>query len=259
MMSEEKNFPAGYRWLKCDLHTHTPASCDTPEMRGVSESDWLCAYMKQQIDLVAITDHNTGKWIDPLKQAYSSLRHDKTSSFRPLTLIPGVEITTADGIHILALFEPSVTTQFVEDFLTKIGSPADTRGDSSCASAIGALALISHIITSGGVAVPAHIDRKRGKGLLLLEPDLLFPILDSSDVRIVESLTDGHGWPTGRRPWGVIAGSDSHTLSSEDPYSRFPGCIYSMIYSKPGCTMDLFQACTHPDRVRRVIPAHYLE
>ncbi len=258
-MSEEKEFSAGYRWLKCDLHTHTPASCDTPEMKGVSESEWLCAYMKQQIDLVAITDHNTGRWIDPLKQAYSTLKHDKIPSFRPLILIPGVEITTADGIHILALFDPSVTTSFVENFLTNIGSPADARGDSSCTAAVGALALISRIITSGGVAIPAHIDRRRGKGLLHLESELLFPIVESSSIRVVESLTDGHGWPTGRRSWGVIAGSDSHTLSSEDPYSRFPGCIYTMLYTKPGSLKNLVQACAHPDRTRRVIPDHYLE
>jgi len=258
-MSWEKELSAGYRWLKCDLHTHTPVSCDTPEMKGISESEWLCAYMKQEIDLVAITDHNTGRWIDPLKQAYYTLKHDKIPSFRPLLLIPGVEITTADGIHILALFDPSATTLFIEDFLSQIGSPADTRGESSCAAAIGTLALINRIMTVGGVAIPAHIDRRRGKGLLHLEPELLFPILESSCVRVVESLTDGHGWPTGRRSWGVIAGSDSHTLSSEDPYSRYPGCIYTMLYMKQGSMRNLVQAFTHPKRIRRVIPDHYIE
>ena len=64
-MSGENEIPPGYRWLKCDLHTHTPASCDTPEMNGVTESEWLSAFMKNRIDLVAITDHNTGRWIDP--------------------------------------------------------------------------------------------------------------------------------------------------------------------------------------------------
>jgi|GEM_PF-2834917 len=258
-MGEVNGLSAGYRWLKCDLHTHTPASYDTPEMKGTSEFEWLCAFMKQQIDLVAITDHNTGRWIDLLKQAYSKMKSDSFSSFRPLILIPGVEITTADGIHILALFDPAVSTSFVEDFLTNIGSPSDIRGDSSCASSVGSLALINCIINSGGVAIPAHIDRRRGKGLLHLEPGHLFPILESSKISVVESLTDGDGWPSGRRSWSVIAGSDSHTLSSEDPYSRYPGCIYTMLHMKQGSINSLVQAITDPNKIRRAIPDHYIE
>jgi hypothetical protein len=246
-------------WLRCDLHTHTPASCDTPEMNGISESEWLSAFMKQQIDLVAITDHNSGRWIDQLKRAYSLMRENQSPVFRPLILIPGVEITTADGIHLLALFDPTESTSFVENFLTSIGSPIDTRGESSCSAKTGTLTTIRVIEENGGVAIPAHIDRKRGKGLLDLKPEKLGPILKSSDIRLVESLNDGIYWPSCGQSWTIVSGSDTHTLSSDDPYSRNPGCIYTLLYMRIGNLQNLIQAITHPFGVRRVIPNRYIE
>lgn len=228
-------------------------------MSGVTESEWLYAFMKQRIDLVAITDHNTGRWIDSLKHTYSAMNYNHLSIFRPIILIPGVEITTADGIHLLALFDLKTTTSFIEDFLTSIGSPAETRGDSSCASELGAFEIIKEIVVHDGVVIPAHIDRKRGKGLLTLEPALLEPILESKDIVVVESLSAKSGWPSCGKSWSVVAGSDSHMLSSDDPNSRFPGCIYTKIYMKSGTLQDLAVALSQSNGIHRVIPNHYIE
>lgn len=65
----------GYRWWKFDFHNHTPASDDygkgpdQAQHKQISHKNWLLNYMLQGIDCVAVTDHNTGAWIDPLKQA----------------------------------------------------------------------------------------------------------------------------------------------------------------------------------------------
>ena len=65
----------GARWWKFDLHTHTPASQDYgkgPDQaseKGVAPRDWLLGFMRAGIDCVAVTDHNSGQWIDPLKEA----------------------------------------------------------------------------------------------------------------------------------------------------------------------------------------------
>lgn len=69
----------GARWWKFDFHTHTPASDDygkgsnQRELKKISPKEWLLNYMRAEIDCVAITDHNSGAWIDPLKQALSEL------------------------------------------------------------------------------------------------------------------------------------------------------------------------------------------
>jgi hypothetical protein len=33
---------------------------------------WLLKYMTAEIDCVAVTDHNSGAWIDKLKTAYAT-------------------------------------------------------------------------------------------------------------------------------------------------------------------------------------------
>ena len=65
---------AGARWWKFDFHTHTPAS-DFRDM--ITPECWLKAFMKKGIDCVAITDHNSGAWIDPLKQKLEELEESK--------------------------------------------------------------------------------------------------------------------------------------------------------------------------------------
>ena len=63
----------GSRWWKFDFHTHTPASsdygkgADQASLREVSPRDWLPGYMRAGVDCVAVTDHNSGAWIDGQK------------------------------------------------------------------------------------------------------------------------------------------------------------------------------------------------
>ena len=72
-------FP-GARWWKFDFHTHTPASFDTHawqqakgERSEVTPEKWLLKFMAAEIDCVAITDHNSGAWIDSLKASYQQM------------------------------------------------------------------------------------------------------------------------------------------------------------------------------------------
>ena len=112
----------GSRWWKFDFHAHTPASRDATAWQQaigteseVTPKRWLLEFMKAGIDCVAVTDHNSGEWIDRLKNAYSEMRgHAKRGKppdgFRRLTLFPGVEISVNGGFHLLAIFDPAAST-----------------------------------------------------------------------------------------------------------------------------------------------------
>ena len=118
----------GSRWWKFDFHTHTPASTDTPWYRNgltLTPWDWLLKYMAAGIDCVAVTDHNSGAWIDPLKAAYAAMKAladsgQAPAGFRDLTLFPGVEITVSGGFHLLAIFDPTQTTRTITDLLAGV-------------------------------------------------------------------------------------------------------------------------------------------
>lgn len=234
-MAREPNTNEMNRWWKTDFHTHSPASRDT-HMEGVSEADWLMAFMEAGIDVIAITDHNTGLWIDQVKMAYTQMERELIPGFRPLTIFPGVEITTGDGVHLLALFDLHQGTETIESLLDDIGSPHATRGEASCYADAPIHEIIHIIERNNGVAIPAHIDRKRGKGIFCLDQNHLSRLIQSGSFFVVESSGDVSDWmtPYQNNPhrWAVIAGSDTHTLNPDDPISRTPGSIFTRIYMK---------------------------
>lgn len=152
----------GARWWKFDFHTHTPASFDY----GKSDSslklsktarDWLLDYINKGIECVAVTDHNSGDWIDRLKDAAVNLRDEGYAIF----VFPGVEITANSNIHVLGIFDPRASSA---DINAVIGASKfrGTKGDSDSVAEESAENVIKEMISAGGVAIPAHIDMKAG-------------------------------------------------------------------------------------------------
>ena len=117
----------GAKWWKFDFHNHTPKSDDYGKgpnqaaLKARSPREWLLDFMAAGIDCVAITDHNSGEWIDPLKEELVKLDAEKPAGYRPITLFPGVEISVNGGIHILALFDPEVSGSKIIGLLSKCG------------------------------------------------------------------------------------------------------------------------------------------
>ena len=83
---------SGARWWRFDFHTHTPASGDYREGR-VTPADLLIGFMRAGIDCVAVTDHNSGGWVDLLKSELVKLEEQENPDFQRLHLSPGVEIS----------------------------------------------------------------------------------------------------------------------------------------------------------------------
>ena len=182
----------GSRWWKFDFHTHTPASTDTPWHRNgltLTPQDWLLKYMAAGIDCVAVTDHNSGAWIDPLKQAYAQMKAladsgQAPAGFRELTLFPGVEISVSGGFHLLAIFDPAQTTRTITDLLAAVRYQG-TDGDSDGVTSEGPEGVFQAVLAAGGIPIPAHADRPDdgGKGLLARRSDGNASRLDANTLR----------------------------------------------------------------------------
>lgn len=182
----------GSRWWKFDFHTHTPVSRDTPWYKHnlqLTPEQWLLKYMAAKIDCVAVTDHNSGAWIDKLKQAYSEMKAQADAGsppegFRELTIFPGVEISVSGGFHLLALFDPSATTRTITDLLAAIRYQG-TDGDSDGVTREGPEIVVQAVLDAQGIPIPAHADRtgESGKGLLALrDGSVASPRLDANTI-----------------------------------------------------------------------------
>ena len=213
----------GARWWKFDFHAHTPASSDYgkgPQQRvfaKYSPRDWLLDFMNAEIDCVAITDHNTSRWIAKLQKAYTDLRNERNPAFRPLWLFPGVEITVNDGAHLLAIFDPNEDDAVVKGLLAKAelnpkgGDPIESCTNSSF------IEVAQQIHAMGGVAVPAHADQAKGVLTLAtgtpLKNIIQSPYIVAAEVDQPTILTEG-AFENCKGKWSPILGSDSHHPSS---------------------------------------------
>lgn len=143
----------GTRWYKCDLHLHTPAS-ECFEDKTVTAEQWVDAAIENGLQCVAVTDHNTGAWIDNIKSAAQG---------KNLIVFPGVEITCdTSKIHLLIIFDTTADKQQIEDFLITCGIERNTFSKSSAYSnkTIIEIANIAH--EAGAIIIPAHIDEYNG-------------------------------------------------------------------------------------------------
>lgn len=143
----------GSRWYKCDLHLHTPAS-KCFEDKTVTPEQWVHACLNAGLQCVAVTDHNTGEWVDGVKQAAEGTG---------LTVFPGVEITCdTSKIHLLILFETDKTTEDINDFLIECGISRASFASFEAHSPKTAKDIAMLANEKGGIVIPAHIDEYSG-------------------------------------------------------------------------------------------------
>jgi DNA repair ATPase RecN/histidinol phosphatase-like PHP family hydrolase len=159
--------PHGARWWKVEFHTHTPKSSDygrgpdQAALKARTTREWLLDYMQAGFDCVAITDHNSGQWIDPLKEELAAMDEQKPAGYRPLTLFPGVEISVSGGVHVLALFDPATRSDKIVRLLSKCefeGAEGETEDCTrkSCSE------VIEIIAEESGIPILAHADGLAG-------------------------------------------------------------------------------------------------
>jgi ABC-type lipoprotein export system ATPase subunit len=226
----------GSRWWKFDFHNHTPASDDygkgpdQAQHKQISYKNWLLNYMRQGIDCVAVTDHNSGAWIDPLKQALQELESEDHPDYRRLYLFAGVEITVQGNIHILAIFGTDKTTSDIDTLLGAVRYRA-TKGKSDGCSEGSAVEVIDEITKSGGLAIPAHVDQANGL-FTVFSGNTLEQVLDNKCVFAME-VTD-LAWVKPQLyidknlNWAEVLGTDSHHPSGTSG-QRYPGSHFTWV------------------------------
>lgn len=233
----------GARWWKFDFHTHTPASVDygaRSQQDVITASEWLLRFMQAEIDCVAVTDHNSGTWIDRLKSALTAMEADPPEGFRPLYLFPGVELSVNGGFHLLAVFAPETTTADIDTLLGAVDYRGD-RGNSDGVTAKSGVEVVRIVLEQGGIPIPAHADRDKGLFRLAtggdrtgrgtaLDSNTTAQVLDCDGILAMELVDRSAPKPEiyvqRKLGWTEVIGTDDHGIAGSD---RSPGSHYTWV------------------------------
>lgn len=142
----------GLYFRKIDLHVHTPASSCFSD-KTVTADEIISTAINKGLDAIAITDHNTGEWIDRIKEAAKDTN---------LIVFPGVEITVSEGFHIIGLFDLTFGTSEINNLLGSLDITPERFAKTDTACNLGTHKVIDTIIARGGLAILAHIDSIKG-------------------------------------------------------------------------------------------------
>ena len=168
--------------------------------------------MDRGIDCVAITDHNSGEWIDRLKQALAQLEQQNQQGYRPLHLFPGVEISASGGVHILAIFDPQKTTGDINTLLGAVDYQG-TKGASDAVTSESPTKVINLIVEHGGIAIPAHVDKEKGL-FKSMQGASLDQVLCNPNIHAMELCDEDFPKPelyiSRKTGWTAVRGSDFH-------------------------------------------------
>lgn len=155
-MSAPWDWP-GSRWWRVDLHCHSPASYDFRPDQASSPPDWIGwveAARDAGLHAVAVTDHNTAGGIDHLQRVATQVENAPA-------LFPGVELTAADGCHLLLLMDPTRTATHIDDLLSRVDIPVEARNRRDGRSPLS----VEQILKECGddvLVIGAHVNGLRG-------------------------------------------------------------------------------------------------
>ncbi len=198
----------GAQFYPVDFHVHTPASQDYKDKHATAR-EIVDVALHAGLAAIAITDHNTLTGIDKVREAATGTQ---------LVVFPGVEIT-AQGGHIIALFDPLAPTDVVEKALYDAGIPKSQWGQET---ALGKdfITVLSAIINNGGLAIAAHADGPKGFLTTIQQGQTNIKIYSDPNLAAIElvSLDKKDQYIEGKLPGydraiACVQGSDAHLLS----------------------------------------------
>ena len=145
-------------YYKVDLHVHTPVSSDYSGDKGVSPLEFVSAFVDNGFDMIAITDHNTGAFIDEALEARDKITSEEGNN---ITVLPGVELYVSPGIHLLAIL-PDGGSSSISDLLSRLDLPVDQHGDTTklISQSINDISRTVH--ERGGLLIGAHCNSTHG-------------------------------------------------------------------------------------------------
>lgn len=233
----------GSRWWKFDFHTHTPASSDygagtdQSVLKVKTYRDWIGDFISAGIRCVAVTDHNCGDWIDPLKAELEKMREEKVLGSEEFFMFPGTELSIG-GVHYLAIFDPSASGKVISDLLAVARYNQDSINARGYCEETDVATVCKEVTRLGGIFIPAHVDLQSTGLFKTSQSAALGPILKCDGIQAMEIVDHAFSLPQvftdSKVRWASVLGSDSHhptapPIDGDHPFPRFPGSHYTWV------------------------------
>jgi hypothetical protein len=164
-------------WRRVDLHLHTPASTDY-QQQGVTTLDILRRAAERDLDIIALTDHNSVRGYADLWREIEDLEMleflgrmepaeaERLAEYRRLLsrllVLPGFEFTAQFGFHILAVFPEGTTVRLMEHLLLLLGVPETRFGSGEVGATTDVLRAYEILADNGALVIGAHVNSTHG-------------------------------------------------------------------------------------------------
>ncbi len=103
------------------------------------------------VSVLAITNHNDASGVAPFRRAAANLG---------ITILPGFELTSTEGIHILCIYPPKIEEAKLRLYLGSFGitkpEPSSDLSDKDFVE------ILSQVREQGGVSIAAHVTSRHG-------------------------------------------------------------------------------------------------
>ena len=145
-------------FYKVDLHIHSPHSDDYRGDKNTTPYSFVSDFISRGFDLIAITDHNSGSYIDEAIEARNRIAREEGKN---ISILPGVELNVTPGIHLLAVFSEN-GSEFIKDFLSRLGMTIEQQGKASALVSLSIDEISQTVRDRGGLLIGAHCNSSKG-------------------------------------------------------------------------------------------------
>ncbi len=208
--------------LYYDFHIHSALSpCGDDDM---TPNNIVNMAMLKGLDAIAVTDHNTVRNLRVI---------EKIAGEKDILLLPGMELETAEEIHMLCYFETVDAAEEFEKMIEKYRQPIKNKVDIfgnqfimdendniidnvdnllSCALTLQIDDAIDLARSIGGACVPAHVDKSSYSiysNLGMIPPEYGFKTLELSKKPQAAEFAEKHRLAQG---YNLLSSSDAHFL-----------------------------------------------
>ncbi len=209
------------RSFRCDLHVHT---CLSPcADMGMYPGAVVEKSIAERLDIIAICDHNAMENVQFVLRSVEG---------KPLTVLPGMEITSSEEVHLLALFDTLDDLMKIQNIVYDHLSGTNREEIFGCqaivndldevegfndrfllgATELSLLEIIHHIHGFGGLAIASHIDRE-GFSIIgqlgFIDPDIP---LDALEVTYRTGIRDARSKYPELSRFPFVVSSDAHFI-----------------------------------------------